>query len=111
MPYRKPSRNTGTTYVWRSTGAIHNVSTFTRSSPSGASRSIVELSRRCLRSSRPSPASGTGTRLSVAIGCDWPPCTCSSSSRPLAGSTTNSFVSVAAATRSRPPIVTTTGTW
>ena len=57
---------------------------------------------RSFRKSRPSPA-GTGTMLSVAMGCTSPPCACSQSRRPAAGSIPKIRVSPTATTCSRPP--------
>ena len=63
---------------------------------------MAEPSWRSFRKRRPSPA-GTGTMLSVAIGCTSPPCTCSQRRRPAAGSMPKTRVSPTATTCSRPP--------
>ncbi len=85
MPYRWPSWYTGTTYVVRRTGPVHRDCTDTL--PSGAStiRNIVDRSGWVLTNTRPSPA-GTGTALATEMATGSPPCACSNTTRPVAGS-------------------------
>ena len=71
---------------------------------------MADPSWRSFRKRRPSPA-GTGTMLSVAIGCTSPPCTCSQSRRPAAGSMPKTRVSPTATTCSRPPTDRRMGDW